>query len=112
MAFYERARQDETLSPIFAGIPDAAWPGHLARIHDFWTSVMHGSGRYKGNPFGAHLGIGIEPRHFERWLALFEETAAEQLRFDAAAPLIVKAHRIADSLRAGLLYRPDLAQSA
>lgn len=78
-AFYAKVRQDPLIGPVFAEkIPDEAWPRHLATIRDFWSSVLLKTGRYKGNPFGRHLGIaGIAPPHFARWLGLFEETAAE-----------------------------------
>ena len=47
-------------------------------MHDFWSSVMLTSGRYKGNPVAVHLRVeGIEPQLFDRWLALFDETCRE-----------------------------------
>jgi len=52
--FYARVRLDPLLGPIFgAAVHD--WPEHLARLTDFWSSVMLTSGRYKGRPLPAHL---------------------------------------------------------
>jgi hemoglobin len=65
------------------------------------------SGRYKGNPMGAHLRHAgqIEPAMFERWLALWGETARELLEPDSAAAIVAKAERIAESLQLGLFFR-------
>lgn len=109
-AFYARVRRDPLIGPVFAAkIPDEAWPRHLATIHDFWSSVLLKSGRYKGNPFGRHLGIeGINPAHFARWLGLFEETAREVFVPEIAGILVERAHRIGDSLESGLFFRPEM----
>ncbi|CAO4152377.1 Group III truncated hemoglobin [Methylorubrum thiocyanatum] len=109
-AFYAKVRRDPLIGPVFAEkIPDEAWPRHLATIRDFWSSVLLKTGRYKGNPFGRHLGIaGIAPPHFARWLGLFEETAAEVFTPAIAAEIVERAHRIGDSLKAGLFFRPEM----
>ena len=109
-AFYARVRRDPLIGPVFAEkIPDEAWPRHLATIHDFWSSVLLKTGRYKGNPFARHLGIaGIDPAHFARWLGLFEETAAEVFVPEIAREIVERAHRIGDSLKAGLFFRPEM----
>ena len=77
-------------------------------MHDFWSSVMLTSGRYKGNPVAVHLRVeGIEPPLFARWLALFNETCSELLDETVAAAFHAKASRIAESLKLALFYRPD-----
>ena len=78
-AFYEQVRRDSTLGPIFAtAIAKDAWPAHLAKMYAFWSSVMLTSGRYKGDPVGAHRKVtGVEPPMFGNWLNLFETTAGE-----------------------------------
>ncbi|GJE61353.1 group III truncated hemoglobin [Methylobacterium trifolii] len=107
-AFYEKVRRDGLIGPVFAGaISDADWPRHLATIQDFWSSVLLKSGRYKGNPFGRHQALGrLSPAHFARWLGLFEETARETFSPEVADMLVERAHRIGDSLKAGLFFRP------
>lgn len=109
-AFYARVRRDPLIGPVFAEkIPDEAWPRHLATIHDFWSSVLLKTGRYKGNPFARHLGIaGIDPAHFARWLGLFEETATQVFVPEIAREIVERAHRIGDSLKAGLFFRPEM----
>jgi hemoglobin len=101
--FYGRVRSDPLLGPVFAArIKD--WEPHLARMRDFWSGVALMTGRYKGKPMQKHLPLGIERAHFDRWLALFEETAAELCPSAAAAFFIDRAHRIAESLQLGLAY--------
>jgi hemoglobin len=106
-AFYAKVRRDPDLGPVFAAaIPDEDWPAHLRTIGDFWSTVLFKTGRYKGNPFGPHVGKGIREEHFARWLSLFEETARERFAADDASILMELAGRIAKSLKAGLFFRP------
>ena len=107
--FYGRVRQDPLLAPVFTatlGETDAAWAAHLARLADFWSSVMQGSGRYHGDPFSAHLRLpDLTPVMFDRWLDLFQATCREVLPPDEAAAYATRAERIARSLRMGLFER-------
>ncbi len=106
--FYAKVRANSELGPIFERAISGDWAPHLATMHDFWSSVMLTSGRYKGNPVAVHLGVvGIEPQLFGRWLALFDETCGELFDDDVAAGFRVKAERIAESLKLALFYRPD-----
>lgn len=109
-AFYVKVRADSVLGPVFAArIAPEAWPHHLETVRDFWSSVLLKTGRYKGNPFGKHLNVpGIGLAHFERWLGLFAETAAERFPPETATALSERANRIGDSLKAGLFFKPHL----
>lgn len=102
--FYQRAREDDLLGPIFnARVHD--WDAHLARLCDFWSSVTLMSGRYHGQPMVAHASLPIEPRHFDRWLRLFARTVREVCPEAAAKYFIERASRIADSLELGIAAR-------
>jgi len=99
--FYERVRADAVLGPIFdAHIDD--WGPHLERMCAFWSSVALMSGRYHGSPMTRHQPLPIDARHFDRWLGLFETTAAECCPPAAAAHFVERAHRIAKSLELGI----------
>jgi hemoglobin len=52
-----------------------------------------------------HLQLPLEPSHFNRWLALFAETANEVMAPDHAATIIAKSERIAGNFKAGLAYQ-------
>jgi hemoglobin len=106
-SFYAKVRADSQLGPIFEGAIPGDWAPHLATMHDFWSSVMLTSGRYKGNPVAVHLPVeGIEPQLFARWLVLFDETCSELFDDDVADVFRAKAERIAESLKLALFYRP------
>lgn len=93
--FYARIRTDAMLGPIFAAHV-ADWAPHLARMKDFWASIMIESGRFNGSPMQKHIAIGgLEKAHFAHWLSLWNETLAELIpdkqvadRFRAAATRI------------------------
>jgi len=100
--FYGRVRQDPQLAPIFnREVED--WDAHLAKLADFWSSVMLMTGRFKGRPMAAHAAVGdITPEHFGHWLALFAATAGEVCPPAAAALFAERARMIGRSLEMGL----------
>ncbi len=99
--FYEKVRADALLGSIFESrIRD--WEPPLKRMCDFWSSVALMTGRYHGTPMAKHLPLPVEAEHFDRWLALFEETAREICLAKAADHFIERARRIAESLETGI----------
>jgi hemoglobin len=109
--FYTMVRADPELGPVFGReIADEEWPAHMATIRDFWSAVMLKSGRYHGNPLQVHKEIeGVSPELFARWLALFDEACREMLAPDLAEAMHGRAVKIAESLKAGLFFRPGAA---
>jgi hemoglobin len=106
--FYAAVRGDEILGPVFAARVED-WDDHLAKLRDFWSSVVLMTGRYKGRPMPVHAAMNeISDAHFERWLALFAQTAKAACAPPAAALFIDRSQRIAESLRLGisLVRRP------
>lgn len=100
-AFYARVRNDDLIGPVFAArIVD--WEPHLTQICAFWSSVVLKSGRYSGRPMAKHLPLPVDARHFDRWLALFEETARDLCPPAAAARFTAHAKTIAESLELGI----------
>jgi len=99
--FYARVRADAVLGPVFeARIAD--WEPHLAQMFAFWSSVALMTGRYHGTPMIKHVKLPIDAGHFDRWLALFEETAREVCPPEAAVHFVERAQRIAASLELGV----------
>lgn len=105
-AFYARVRADADLGPIFNDAVED-WPEHLEKLAAFWSSVMLGSGRYKGQPVPAHAKHRdrITPALFERWLAIWKQTTTDLMAADAAAVLQAKAALIAESLQLALFFK-------
>ena len=108
--FYARVRADPMLGPIFDRVIGDRWDEHLAKLCDFWSSVLLMTGRFKGAPMQVHARIAdITPAHFERWLALFDETARRMCPPPAAALFAEKSQMIAQSLQLGMaVARGDL----
>lgn len=100
-AFYDRVRADALIGPVFAA-RIADWEPHLQQMFAFWSSVALSTGRYQGAPMRKHLFLPIDSRHFDRWLALFEATAAEVCPPRAAEHFIVRARRIAENFEMGV----------
>jgi len=109
--FYARIRQHHRLGPIFeAAVGPGGWPEHLAKLKDFWSSVLNTSGRYKGQPVAAHHSVeGITEGLFTPWLGLFHMTCAElfdapgrrsSVRRPSASPPSPTAHREAETAKA------------
>jgi hemoglobin len=103
-AFYAKVRQDPAIGPIFNRvIPEAQWPAHLAKLCDFWSSVLLMTGRFKGTPMAAHAQIAeLRPTHFARWLHLFRQTVEALCPPPAAALFVSKSEMIAQSLQLGM----------
>ena len=97
-AFYTKVRLDPEIGPIFNATVDD-WPQHLVVLKNFWSTVLLTTGRYQGDPMMRHLRLGLDPQHFERWLALFAETAHETFPADVASHIIEKSRRIARNLQ-------------
>jgi hemoglobin len=102
--FYAKVQLDPEIGPIFNETVED-WPTHLALLKNFWSTVMLTTGRYKGDPMMTHLQLPLEPDHFNRWLALFAETANEVMSPATAANIIAKSERIAGNFKAGLAYQ-------
>lgn len=101
--FYTRIQNDDMLGPIFAARV-GNWPEHLARMKQFWRSVLHNSGEFSGNPMLKHMRIpGLNRTHFDHWLDLFEQTLRElETHPEATKHVSARARLIADSLLGGI----------
>lgn len=107
--FYAKVRRDEQLGPIFNSRIDD-WDHHLAKLADFWSSLLRGTTRYSGTPMTKHIALpGLEAALFERWLALFHETTQTLPNRVMAERADAMAQRIARSLWFGYQtsHRPD-----
>lgn len=95
--FYDEVREDPCLGPIFERRLHGQWPEHLARMCDFWSSVLLASGRFQGNPRETHSTLsnsGVRPAHFERWLYLFKGVIGQIFTAEAAGDIYQRATRM------------------
>jgi hemoglobin len=104
--FYEKVRRDPQIGPVFnAAVHD--WDAHKRLLTSFWASVALRAGSYRGNPMAAHRPHPIRAEHFDRWLALWHETCAEELDEAHAGQMLEYAQRIGRSLKYGLGLHPQ-----
>ena len=103
--FYADVRQDTVLGPIFESrIHD--WDQHLAKLVDFWSSILLRTGRFTGAPMPLHAAMpGLNADLFQRWLATFYTSNARQPNQAMAAQANAMAERIAQSLWMGYQMR-------
>ncbi|QZH73917.1 MAG: group III truncated hemoglobin [Erythrobacter sp.] len=106
--FYASIRTDELLGPIFAE-RIADWPVHLARMKQFWRSILHNSGEFSGNPMARHMAIpGLTEVHFTRWLDLFYANLRAMEEEPRATRLVAaRARMIAESLLTGIAIKRE-----
>ena len=106
--FYDRAREDALLGPVFAGAVED-WPHHLAALTIFWTAQLRGGGRYRGMPLAAHRPLlpALTPAMFARWLTLWRQTTAEMMTEAEATRLIAKAEDLAARMADALFASPN-----
>jgi hemoglobin len=72
--FYNLVREDELIGPIFNGVIQDKWSVHLPKMYSFWETVLLGNHTYSGAPFMPHARLPLTQLHFDRWLALFNQT--------------------------------------
>lgn len=79
--FYEKVKQDETISHFFSKVIPVNWEKHLPVMYNFWENIIFHTGGYAGNPMEIHMQIHMKcpmmRQHFEKWIELFNETVDE-----------------------------------
>jgi len=106
--FYAACRAHPALGPVFAAhVTD--WPAHEAKATDFWANTILHDRSYKGNTLEAHVKAGnVKPGMFSTWLGVFDTVLRAELEPDQASAWSTLAHRIGQTLRAGVVERDTL----
>jgi len=107
--FYERALIDDVIGYIFTDVAHLDLESHLPIIGDFWETLLFRAGDYAShgrNPLEVHrqlhLRSAFEPKHFSRWLELFEQCVDEQFEGVRADFIKMRAHAIANRFQENL----------
>lgn len=95
-SFYEKVRKDELLAPIFNQRIGDKWPEHLEKMYRFWQTVLLAEHTYNGSPFTPHANLPLDKSHFDRWVALFNETIDEQFTGEKAEEARWRATKMAE----------------
>ncbi len=107
--FYDDVRRDALLGPIFELRIGASWQRHMGRMVDFWSSVLLGTGRFRGNPMLKHALIpDLSARHFDRWMELFELTTRRLFMPEAAELILLRARNMRRGLERYAVAKPVL----
>ena len=108
-SFYEKARKDPSLGPIFeAHVTN--WEEHFIQMTDFWSGNLLGTNRFNGAPMPKHLAVpNLRPELFEQWLKLFKQTTEELDNESFQLHVNLLAYRIASRLWAAyqMQHYPD-----
>lgn len=72
--FYDSAKKEPLIGPIFTGVIKDRWPEHLEKMYRFWQTVLLGEHTYHGAPFPPHAKLPIQQSHFNSWLTLWHAT--------------------------------------
>jgi hemoglobin len=108
-SFYEKARKDPSLGPIFeAHVTN--WEEHFVQMTDFWSGNLLGTNRFYGAPMPKHLAVpNLRPELFEQWLRLFKQTTQEFDNESFQLHVNLLAYRIASRLWAAyqMQHYPD-----
>ena len=98
-SFYKQVLQDPQIGHFFTEVVQLDWEKHIPVMYDFWESILLGASRYKGNPMVKHFDLdqkaSLEAVHFERWLALWEQTLKKHFTGPKAAEALSRARQIA-----------------
>ena len=94
-SFYAKAMVDELIGPIFTDVAKIDLEAHLPRLYAFWEMLVLGIPGYSGQPYPAHIPLGLKKEHFDRWLKLFTETLEENFKGMNAELTLQKTKNIA-----------------
>lgn len=99
ISFYQSAKFDNVLNPIFNDIMHADWDEHVPIMYKFWGSILLGTKSYSGNPMQKHIEISkivpLTQEAFNRWLTLFIENIDAQFTGQKAEEAKLRAANIA-----------------
>lgn len=104
--FYTKALVDPEISYLFKEVVQLSWDKHIPLINAFWTSILLGSGDYKGNPMVVHMELNkkkpLTRAHFERWISLWTQTVEGLYAGPKATEAISRARSIAGIMQVKL----------
>ena len=113
VTFYDDVLRHPLLGPVFQRALAGHLDTHLDRMVDFWSTVMLGTKRYRGNMVSKHMQLeGVTPDHFAAWIQLW--TQHTHNRFDSATTYKLRrvAHDIGRQLFEGYFDQPPAFDQA
>ena len=106
-SFYDRIKTNPVIGYIFTDIAKVNWERHLPVMYNFWENALFYSGTYKGNPLELHKHLHrvmpLEPRHFDQWINIFNETIDELFEGPKADLAKERAYSISQIMQRNIL---------
>ncbi len=106
--FYERVKNNETISHYFTQVVKVKWERHLPVMYDFWENVLFYSGSYAGNPMRVHKTINkrhnFADKDFDVWIELFIQTIDQLFEGEKAELARQRAISIATVMKLKILH--------
>ena len=101
--FYKRVISDELIGFFFTEVIKINWDKHMPVMYDFWETTLLGKLKYQGNPMLKHIALNkkepMNPKHFERWLELWETTVLENFSGTRADEAVQRANQIGELMK-------------
>jgi hemoglobin len=101
--FYKKVIHDDQIGHFFTEVVQLNWDEHMPTMYNFWDSILLGSGVYEGNPMIKHIDLNrkspLLPKHFDRWLELWQQTVAELYTGEVAEEAVSRATQIAELMK-------------
>lgn len=69
--FYDKVIKDVVIGPFFKHLD---FDHHLPKMIDFWEFVLLDAAGYATDVTQMHMHMRLKKEHFDRWIALFNET--------------------------------------
>lgn len=95
--FYNNARKDKTLGPIFDKYLADHWEEHFEKLYRFWQTVILKEMTYYGQPVPVHFSMGLHSTEFEIWVSLWQNTVSELFEGKKAERAKLRGRTMADS---------------
>ena len=105
--FYGKVRENPLLKDIFNNIIQDRWPEHLAKMYNFWQTVLLEEHTYYGSPFVPHAKLPVELEHFDKWLLLFNATVDDLFEGEKAEKAKWQGQRMAQMFHSKIEYYKD-----
>ena len=102
--FYGKVRENPMLKDIFNTIIQDRWPEHLAKMYNFWQTVLLEEHTYYGSPFVPHAKLPVDLEHFDKWLLLFNSTVDDLFEGEKAEKDHWKGQRMAEMFHSKIEY--------
>lgn len=109
-SFYDKVKQDATIRHFFTEVVKVDWDKHLPVMYRFWENIVFHTGSYTGNPMEVHQQLHnkcpMHKFHFDRWIALFNETVDELFEGEKAFQIKQRALSIATVIQMKIADMP------